>query len=103
MIKRGLSERSVARFCETYTDIHATSRIPDPALDIVVRSSVAKVSIQYSYQGFIQLQKHDKGTLIIQYTSGPGTTCSKGGPDRATTDSLGGPLVLLWTVWGDSF
>ena len=45
-IKRGLSETwSVARLCETYN--HATSRIPDPALDIVVRSSVAKVS-EYS-------------------------------------------------------
>ena len=43
-IKLGLSQRSVARFCETY-NIHATSRIPDPALDTVVRSSVAKVSI----------------------------------------------------------
>ena len=44
MIKRGLSERSLARFCEMH-NIHATSRIPDPVLDTVVRSSVAKVSI----------------------------------------------------------
>ena len=44
MIRRGLSERSVARFCESY-DIHATSRIPDQALDTVVRSSVSRVSV----------------------------------------------------------
>ena len=43
-IQRGLSERSVARFCENY-NIHATSRIPDPALDTVIMSSVAKVSV----------------------------------------------------------
>ena len=44
MIKRGLSEKSVARFCESY-NIHATSRISDLALDAAVRSSVAKVKV----------------------------------------------------------
>lgn len=43
MIQRGLSERSVTRFCERY-NIHVTSRVPDPALDTVVKSSVAKVT-----------------------------------------------------------
>ena len=44
MIQCGLSERNLARFCERH-NIHVTSRIPDPALDAVVRSSVAKVSV----------------------------------------------------------
>ena len=49
MIWRGLSERSIARFCERY-NIHATSCIPDQALDTVVRSSVAKVRVyRYMY------------------------------------------------------
>ena len=44
MINRGLSERSVARFCETHY-IHATSRIDDQTLDNAVRGAVGMVSI----------------------------------------------------------
>ncbi len=41
---RGLSARSVRRFCVEY-GIHRTSRLPDHDLDRVVASSVAKVSV----------------------------------------------------------
>lgn len=41
---RGLSARSVRRFCAEY-GIHKTSRLPDHVLDRVVASSVAKVSL----------------------------------------------------------
>ena len=37
-----LGERSVRRFCNDH-DIHATSRVTDHALDVVVRNCVAKV------------------------------------------------------------
>ena len=41
-VTRGLSARSVRRFCQVH-DIHASSRLSDVQLDRVVRSSVAKV------------------------------------------------------------
>ena len=44
MIRRGLSERSIRRYCESH-NIHATSRMTDLALDAAVRRCVAKVSI----------------------------------------------------------
>lgn len=42
-IPRGLSKRSVMRFCAA-NSIHASSRISDQALDILVRSNVTRVS-----------------------------------------------------------
>ena len=39
---RGLSVRSVRRFCDGH-DIHTTSRLSDEDLDRVVSSSIAKV------------------------------------------------------------
>ena len=41
---RGLSKRSVRRFCETF-NIHATSRLSDSELDATVRNCVTRVSI----------------------------------------------------------
>lgn len=41
---RGLSARSVRRFCETH-DIHSTSRVSDLELDAYVRNGVARVSV----------------------------------------------------------
>ena len=41
---RGLSARSVRRFCEIY-GIHSTSRVSDLELDTYVRNCVARVSI----------------------------------------------------------
>ena len=41
---RGLSSRSVRRFCEAYS-IHATSRISDYDLDASVRHCITRVSI----------------------------------------------------------
>ncbi len=42
-IHRGLSARSVARFCNRH-NIHATSRMSDQTLDDAVRTSVQMVS-----------------------------------------------------------
>ena len=41
-VSRGLSNRSIRRFCEAH-DFHATSRLSDAQLDMVVRTSVRKV------------------------------------------------------------
>ena len=41
-ISRGLSSRSIRRFCETH-DFHATSRLSATQLDMVVQTSVHKV------------------------------------------------------------
>ena len=44
-LTRGLSARSVRRFCHEH-NIHATSRLPDHDLDRMVASSVAKVNLK---------------------------------------------------------
>lgn len=44
-ISRGLSSRSIRRFCEAH-DFHATSRLADTQLNVVVRSSIHNVSLQ---------------------------------------------------------
>ena len=43
-VSRGLSSRSIRRFCET-RDIHASSRLSDTQLDIVMRTNIHKVSL----------------------------------------------------------
>ena len=43
LISRGLSYRSVRRFCEAH-DIHSSSRLSDVQLDTVVKTSIHKVS-----------------------------------------------------------
>ncbi len=43
-LSRGLSRRSIRRFCEVH-DFHATSRLADTQLDMVVRTSIHKVSL----------------------------------------------------------
>lgn len=43
LISRGLSSRSVRRFCEA-RDIHSSSRLSDVQLDTVVKTSIHKVS-----------------------------------------------------------
>ena len=42
-ISRGLSSRSIRRYCEAH-DYHATSRLTDSHLDMVVKTSIHKVS-----------------------------------------------------------
>ena len=44
-MRRGLSPRSVRRFCETF-NIHATSRISDCDLDASVRHCITRVSMK---------------------------------------------------------
>ena len=44
-VSRGLSSRSIRRFCEAH-NFHATSRLADTQLDMVVRSRIHKVSLQ---------------------------------------------------------
>lgn len=39
---RGISARSVRRFCAVH-DLHATSRLPDNALDVLVAYGIGKV------------------------------------------------------------
>ena len=41
---RGLSARSVRRYCESH-GIHRSSRLNDQQLDVAVRSSVARVTL----------------------------------------------------------
>ena len=61
MIWCGLSERSVARFCERF-NIHATSCIPDQTLGTVFRSFVAKVRI-YRY---VYLSRLLSGPVLLK-------------------------------------
>jgi hypothetical protein len=44
LISRGLSSRSIRRFCEAH-DFHATSRLADSHLDMVVKTHIHKVSL----------------------------------------------------------
>lgn len=44
---RGLSSRSVRRYCETH-GIHQSSRLSNRQLDMVIRSSVAQVSFAHT-------------------------------------------------------
>ena len=52
LISRGLSSRSIRRFCEAH-DIHSSSRLSDVQLDTVVRTSIHKVSHLYTDVAFL--------------------------------------------------
>ena len=49
---RGLSSRSIRRFCST-NGIHATSRLTDSQLDRVVASNTSKVSMVRYWEFFV--------------------------------------------------
>ena len=58
-ISRGLSSRSIRRFCEAHAhDFHAMSRLADNQLDMVVKTSIHKVSLE-------SLQGHGRSHLLF--------------------------------------
>ena len=65
---RGLSSRSVRRFCETH-DIHCTSRLSDLELDTYIRNGVARVSVDLTEHNIVLLVwqnlNHTLGWSII--------------------------------------
>lgn len=62
-ISRGLSSRSIRRSCEAH-DFHATSRLADNQLDMVVKTSIHKVSLE-------SLPGHGRSHLLFLPCSDP--------------------------------
>ena len=69
-ISRGLSSRSIRRFCEAH-DFHATSRLVDSQLDMVVKTSIHKVSLAWLPLNYLDLLLK----FYVQEHEGHGNSC----------------------------
>ena len=65
-VYRGISARSVRRFCANY-NLHGTSRLPNPALDVLIAYGIGMVR---SYKHFFSQFNYPLKTRLVPLMEG---------------------------------